>query len=348
MTDRDGTGAQLERRTRTELRAEVYVRHDWRSSGPQKRSDASQRIGTAARAMVRDLTIQRSDTRAGAGRVAVGLALVAFWWVVAWSQLRPLSDYFFFPLWLGYIVTVDGIVQLRTGTSPISRSGWWCIGMFTISIPLWWVFEALNQVVGNWHYHAPARYTTLEYALLASLAFSTVVPAVLTTTELVRSFSLDPLRRLPAVRTTRTRLVLVHLAGWLMIVATVLWPRYTFPFVWLSVVFLLDPIAMLLGTRSLASYLGERDWSPVFNLGVGTLVCGWFWEMWNYYALPKWTYDVPFVDSWHVWEMPLPGYTGYLPFGLELYLFYVVVARVMRLSQLPQPLVSRHGLRATD
>ena len=278
--------------------------------------------------------------RAGLDRIVVGLALVAVWWPIAWLQLRPASDHFFFPLWLGYILTVDGLVEARTGTSPIARSHWWVVGAFAISAPLWWLFELFNEILGNWRYQMPGRYTTLEYVLLASVAFSTVIPAVLTTTELIRSFGLDLPWRPPAIRTTRTRLVVVHLMGWLMAGAILLWPRYAFPLVWLSVVFLLDPIATVLGERSIGSYLGKRDWTPIVNLGLGTLICGWFWEMWNYFAMPKWTYEIPLVGFWRVWEMPVLGYTGYLPFGLEVYLFYVVVRGALRLNRLPEPLVS--------
>ena len=47
------------------------------------------------------------------------------------------------------------------------------------------------------------------------------------------------------------------------------------------------------------------------------LVCGFFWELWNICSLAKWIYSVPFVDRFHVFEMPLLGYAGYLPFGIE-------------------------------
>ena len=60
----------------------------------------------------------------------------------------------------------------------------------------------------------------------------------------------------------------------------------------------------------------------VVAMGVGALVCGWFWEMWNYWAFPKWHYTVPFLEYAHVFEMPLLGYGGYLPFGLEVYASY--------------------------
>ncbi|HEX5166065.1 MAG TPA: hypothetical protein VFV93_11760, partial [Thermomicrobiales bacterium] len=121
--------------------------------------------------------------KAAVGRLGTGIALIAVFWTFSWLQLRPVSDYYFFPLWLGYILTVDGLLALRTGTSPVQRCRWRVVVLFVVSVPLWWLFELFNQVVGNWRYHAPVTYTTLEYALLASLSFSTVVPAVLTTTE---------------------------------------------------------------------------------------------------------------------------------------------------------------------
>jgi hypothetical protein len=55
----------------------------------------------------------------------------------------------------------------------------------------------------------------------------------------------------------------------------------------------------------------------VASFAVGALVCGWFWEMWNYWAFSRWEYAVPFLEFAHLFEMPLPGYLGYLPFGLE-------------------------------
>lgn len=292
-----------------------------------------------------DLVARRhSDTftdREAIGRVITGLTLVAVFWAISWLRLQPASDYYFFPLWFGYILAVDGLVALRTGTSPIQRDGWRVGWLFVISIPLWWLFESINEVVGNWRYQTPARYTASEYALLASLAFSTVVPAVLTTTEFVRSFRLDPLRRLPKIEPTPALLLGVHLTGWLMIAVTLIWPSIFFPLVWISVVFLLDPIATWLGGRSLASFIGRGDWTPLFNIAAGTLICGWFWEMWNIYSMPKWTYSIPYADYGHVFEMPILGFGGYIPFGCEVYLFTLVARRLLPWLRAPDTRVSK-------
>ena len=65
--------------------------------------------------------------------------------------------------------------------------------------------------------------------------------------------------------------------------------------------------------------LRHGDWRTVISLSLGALVCGLFWEMWNYYSFPKWVYHVPRLGFWHIFEMPLLGYGGYVPFALELY-----------------------------
>jgi hypothetical protein len=59
------------------------------------------------------------------------------------------------------------------------------------------------------------------------------------------------------------------------------------------------------------------DWQRICRYGLAALICGFFWEMWNLHSLAKWIYFVPYVDRFHLFEMPLLGYAGYLPFGLE-------------------------------
>jgi hypothetical protein len=39
--------------------------------------------------------------------------------------------------------------------------------------------------------------------------------------------------------------------------------------------------------------------------------------MWNVKSLAHWEYSVPFVQRFHIFAMPVLGYAGYLPFGLE-------------------------------
>jgi hypothetical protein len=105
-----------------------------------------------------------------------------------------------------------------------------------------------------------------------------------------------------------------------MLVAMLVWPTYFYPFVWVSGVFMLDPLCVLLGRRSFLFDLQHGDWRPWVSLWIGCLVCGFFWELWNFWSYPKWIYHVPGVGFAKVFEMPVLGYLGYLPFAMELWL----------------------------
>src|SRR6266516_2814413 len=143
----------------------------------------------------------------------VGLILIAVCWPLNWTLPGVRTSYLFFPLWLGYILVVDALVQVRTGTSIRTRSRKNFLHLFLIS--------------------APINYWTS------------------------RPHFLEQLR--------------------------------------------------------------NGDWRTVISLSFGALICGFFWEMWNYYSFPKWTYHIPGLGFWRIFEMPLLGYGGYIPFALEVY-----------------------------
>ena len=242
-------------------------------------------------------------------------------WPLNWLLPGPRTHVLFFPLWVGYILVVDGLTRARTGTSMLSRSGRELGALFVVSIPAWWLFELLNRRLQNWEYVGREHFTDLEYAALCSLSFSTVMPAVFVTAELVRGFGwIERFARGPRISPSGTLHVTLVLAGALMLGLMLAWPRAFYPFVWVSGVFLLEPLCHSMGRTSLTSALRRGDWRPWMALWAGVLVCGFFWEMWNFLSYPKWIYHVPGVDFARLFEMPAFGYLGYLPFALELFL----------------------------
>lgn len=259
----------------------------------------------------------------------VGVLLVAVAWPLNWLLGGLRTAYLFFPLWLGYILTVDGLVQARRGSSLLSRNWRAFIGLFLVSAPAWWLFEVLNWRAGNWQYLGREQVSDVFYAVNASVCFSTVIPAVFSTAELAGSFGwLQRLGRGPVIRPTRRVTAGFFVAGIVMLALLLAWPRYFFPFMWLSVYFLLAPLNVWLGHRSLSKYTAVGEWRPVVSLWLGALICGFFWEMWNIFSFPKWVYHVPYVDFLHIFEMPLLGYGGYLPFALELFALYHLVVGI--------------------
>ncbi len=249
------------------------------------------------------------------------LVLVA--WPLNWLLPGTRTSWLFFPLWLGFALTVDGLVYLRKGTSLLARSWRRYVGLFLVSAPAWWLFEAINLRTQNWHYQGVEHFSQLAYFFMASLSFSTVIPAVFGTAELVGSFNfVRRMRPWMVIRDNILTTLAFFTAGWIMLGLLLAWPNYFFPFVWISVYFITEPLNVWLGNRSLVEGTRRGDWRPVVSLFLGVLVTGFFWEMWNFYAYPKWIYDVPGVDVLHIFEMPLLGYGGYLPFALELHALY--------------------------
>lgn len=273
-------------------------------------------------------------------RLALGVAINVVAWISAWARVGPLAYYSFFPLWLGFILIVDGVTEARSGTS-LWRRGWvQFVALFAISAPFWWYFERLNARVGNWHYRMERPYETGEYIFWASLAFSTVVPAVLAVAELLRTFGRGAREQgrgsseSPSARGTQPAALPrlsgraaagIVAAGFMSLALSLLLPRFFFPFLWLSLFIILDPINSAAGEDSIIGRLRAGRWRGVVRLMLAGLVCGFFWEMWNYRSLPQWYYTVPYVGFGKVFAMPILGYGGYLPFALEIFAVYHAV-----------------------
>jgi hypothetical protein len=255
------------------------------------------------------------------GWFGIALALVGWW--LNWTLPGLRTQWAFFPMWAGYCLAVDGTVRLRTGTSLLTRSWRGFIGLFAVSAPIWWIFEAFNLRTQNWVYAGAGNFSPLQYAFWTTLSFTTVLPAVFGSAELMASF--DFLRRLgrgPRIGTGRRTTVLFFGTGCAMLVVMMVWPAIFFPFAWICLYFILEPVNVWLGFRTLAERTREGDWRPVLALWLGVLLTAFFWEMWNFRSYPQWTYQVPWGNWLHVFEMPLLGYGGYLPFSLELFAIY--------------------------
>lgn len=253
----------------------------------------------------------------------IGLSLIAIFWTLNWTLTGLRTHWGFFPLWLGYCLVIDGLVFWRTGTSLLTRSSRQYIGLFLVSAPVWWIFELLNLRTQNWTYIGAELFSPLEYAFWTTLSFTTVIPAVFGSAEFIASLGfLKHLPRGPVVGTDRRTTLGFFLLGWTMLAVMLLWPKIFFPFIWLSLYFILEPINIWSGNRSLAHWTQKGDWRPIMALWTGILLTAFFWELWNYFSYPKWVYHVAWGDWLHVFEMPLLGYGGYLPFALELYALY--------------------------
>lgn len=202
------------------------------------------------------------------------------------------------------------------------------IGLFIASAPVWWLFELANWRLQNWYYVGAETFSTLQFWFWATINFTTVIPAVFGSAELLRSFLPKKVGG-PIIRPTKAITLGFFATGWVMLALMVAWPKIFFPFIWFSLYFLLEPINIWLGQRTLVEWTKSGNWQPVISLWLGVLLTAFFWEMWNYFSYPKWVYHVPWGGWLHIFEMPLLGYGGYLPFALELFALYHLLAGLL-------------------
>ena len=261
-----------------------------------------------------------------------GPALCLVFWLAAWLPGESLlRRYAFPPLWVGYILTVNALIHLRTGNCPLARERSRFLALFPASAAFWWLFEYLNRFVNNWVYLAPSDPGVGEYVLHASLSFATVLPAVYSTRALLGTFpalrrALARGPRLPRARERATGAAFFLLGALGM--AGIGWrPDHLFPVLWLGPLLLWCGLETL-GGRPPWAETRRGDWRDVVSWALAALVCGFFWEMWNFHAMPKWIYQIPWFERFYLFEMPVSGYLGYLPFGLECALGVALVRRL--------------------
>ena len=253
-----------------------------------------------------------------------GLALTAAAWCLAWTRFPWFAwgQPFTFPfIWLGYILTINAWTFRRTGSCLLQRSPAGFGLLFPVSMVFWWFFEYLNRFVQNWYYVGIQEFSSLEYVFYASLSFATVLPAVLGTRELLLSTGVFQAEfgRFRSLNPGRPKLlataVLILACTGLALIGT--FPDLLFPLLWVAPLLILISLLTLMGRKHILAPLRHGDWSLVLASACAALICGFFWEMWNVYSLAKWEYSIPYVQRFHLFEMPLLGYAGYLPFGLE-------------------------------
>ena len=252
----------------------------------------------------------------------LGLSTGALFWILAWSRFSWFSKFqphTFMPLWFSFILIVNGLCYRQNGHCMMRDRTRFFLLLFPLSAGFWWFFEYLNRFVQNWHYLG-IHHSPWEYFGYATLSFSTVLAAVLGTRDwfinvpwMKREFG-----EFVAVRCVHHRILAVFalMFSAVGLVGVGVWPNYLSPLLWLSPLLIIVAFQELQGENHVLSNIYYGDWRQVISSALAAIFCGWFWEMWNYYSLAKWEYRVPFVHRFQIFEMPLLGYAGYLPFGL--------------------------------
>lgn len=231
--------------------------------------------------------------------------------------------------WAGYLLFLEGLLTVQTGRSPIRRRPHHFALLCLASIPIWCVFDWVNfYSIQAWRYIGmPAHFG--QKLLGYFLAFGTIVPGMLLSGQFLLDAGVFHWARVGGFELKGRKSAILggsFVAG----AAMFLWPLVhhdpvTNLTLWCSLVFLLDPVNYWLGRPSMFRDWFNGNFARTLGAFAGGLICGLLWEFWNYWALTKWTYHLPFLGRWEhyrYFEMPLPGLLGFLPFAMECWVLW--------------------------
>jgi hypothetical protein len=255
----------------------------------------------------------------------IGLLLLILSEILQFKKIDPFYSWFYCFAWWSYILTVDAIVYYLKGNSLIINRAKEFFLMIPWSVFIWLIFEAANFSLENWYY-INLPHSTVERWPGYAIAYGTVLPGIFETTELLETLGLFKNASIKKkIISQEGHQVLIAL-GTLCFVSSVIIPQYFFPLIWVGFIFFLEPFVYRFGGKSLLRELEEGKPGEIYLLLIAGLICGFLWEFWNYWAFSKWVYTVPFFDEIKGFEMPFPGFLGFPPFAIQVYVMYNFVS----------------------
>lgn len=271
-----------------------------------------------------------------------GIAIIAVAEVLLFSGNQLVGGWFTPIVWTAYILAIDGFVYRVKGRSLLMNDRLEFLVIAMVSIAGWWLFEFYNaprfwesDLELWWHYHnldADLFVRRVGY----DWAFATIFPALFETAELFEATLLKSLgQRRPLEFSRRAIYPMILAGGVAAIVPLIVISEWLVPLVWLSLVFLIDPINYLRRRPSILGDVMKGDYRRVASLAASGAMCGLLWEFWNYWAITKWTYTVPsfpYLGDVKLFEMPVLGYLGFLPFAVECWCMYTLCRSLLNSS----------------
>jgi hypothetical protein len=254
-----------------------------------------------------------------------GIILLLVSEIAVFKKVDPFYSWFYCFAWWSYILIVDAVIYRLKGNSLIVNRTREFLFLVPWSIFLWLIFEAANLSLKNWYY-ITLPHSMVERWLGYAIAYGTVLPGMFETAEVLESLGLFKNSKIKKTAISHEGHSVLILLGALCLASSVLVPEYFFPLIWVAFIFLLDPLNYRFGGKSLLKDLEEGNPRKIYLLLVAGLICGFLWELWNFWALSKWVYTVPFFEKAKGFEMPFLGFLGFAPFAVQAYVMYNFIA----------------------
>jgi hypothetical protein len=265
------------------------------------------------------------------GWLGLGIILVAE--ALLFSGHTVIGRWFTPIVWTGYVLVVDALVSRLSGRSYLTTHPLEGVVVALVSIIGWWLFELYNaprfwrggdDAVGIWWQYHRLEPNLLLRRIGYDWSFATIFPALFLTAAALRASLFARVRIRPWAPSPRAMLLVVWIGAVAAALPLLVPSAWLVPLVWMGLVLVLEPLNARAGRPSWLADLARGDASRLVSLTVAGAICGVLWEFWNYWAITKWTYTVPTAYLGHVkvFEMPVIGYLGFLPFALECYAMY--------------------------
>ena len=276
------------------------------------------------------------------GLVSYGVTAF-FLWTKAHEPVTLLhwSD---FPLFWGLFFIIDGVTYVRNGgRSMVSHRFQEVIGIGMASAFGWMLFEYLNFFVDdNWYYPFGDIIDREQFLLYAIVISTGLLPLSFAFYELFNTFRIFEKRytdgpKIVLPEWMKSAGIVICLAG---ILGSSLFPNELFFSLWLApgilIALVLDKLEIWTPLRS----IGTGNWRPSLVFALTYLAAGLCLECENYLsgihsetgevlfttAPAYWQYNLPYVNKFHLFEMPILGFLGYLPFSLYCWVWWIAFA----------------------
>lgn len=232
--------------------------------------------------------------------------------IVALTGVIPALVDFSYPLiWWGLLPLLDAINWRRNHESLWRTGPGHFVGVtLPLSVLYWLLFEALNLLAPQWHYRGGIE-SIPGQCVFGFISFATVIPIVVECFWLVGGCLCVSTQLRSNIVRAKAALVVLGLAA--LAVPAVRKEFYIAGLMWIGpglllVSFVRWPVCSAPGRNAIAGFFG-------------TLLAGFLWEFSNYWARTQWQYSI-LPNQAHLFEMPLVGYLGFVPFGVSTLIVY--------------------------
>ena len=261
----------------------------------------------------------------------IGLGIILGAEAALFAGSRLVGERFTPVVWTGYVLLLDAVVARLTGRSYLTTDRVEGVLVALTSVGGWWLFEWYNaprfwrggaDAAGLWWQYHNMEPNLFLRRLGYDWAFATIFPALFLTAAALRATVFRGARVSPWQPPAAVLNVFVAAGAVCVVLPLVVVSAWLVPLVWAGWALLLEPLNARAGRPSWLADLARGDASRVLALLASGLLCGVLWEFWNYWALTKWTYSLPYAGELKVFEMPVLGYLGFPPFALECFAMY--------------------------